>query len=100
MYIFAGYYIIFIEESISLKDKRQPLKSIIDNLRNKFKVSVAEVDFQNDIRKGAFGISAVSGDKKIIGSLSQKIEDFIEGNYPGRLIDKHIIIEDVGDLSD
>ncbi|MEK7274861.1 MAG: DUF503 domain-containing protein, partial [Candidatus Desantisbacteria bacterium] len=35
----------YIPQSHSLKDKRRVLKSIIARIRNKFNVSVSEIDF-------------------------------------------------------
>ena len=36
-----------IDDSHSLKDKRQVVKSLKDRLRHKFNVSVAEIDYQD-----------------------------------------------------
>lgn len=51
-----------IPYATSLKDKRQVCRSIIDKTRQKFNVSVAEVDTQDIHQTLTIGISVVSGD--------------------------------------
>ena len=49
---------LFIPESQSLKDKRQVLLSLKDRLREKFNLSVAEVDGQDLWQKAYWGLPA------------------------------------------
>jgi uncharacterized protein YlxP (DUF503 family) len=49
---------LFIPESQSLKDKRQVLLSLKDRLREKFNLSVAEVDGQDLWQKEYWGLPA------------------------------------------
>ena len=48
----------------SLKEKRMVVKSIVQRLKNKFNVSVGEVDEQDIHQIIVIGISAVCGDQK------------------------------------
>jgi uncharacterized protein len=64
----------------SLKDKRSIVKSLIERLRARFNVSVAEVG-QNDSRTGAvIGIAVVSNDKTHAAQQLDVIERFIRGD--------------------
>lgn len=53
---------LFIPESQSLKDKRQVLLSLKDRLREKFNLSVAEVDGQDLWQKAVLGLACVANE--------------------------------------
>jgi uncharacterized protein len=64
----------------SLKDKRSIVKSLIERLRGRFNVSVAEVG-QNDSRSGAvIGIAVVSNEKTHAAQQLDVIERFVRGD--------------------
>jgi uncharacterized protein len=64
----------------SLKDKRSIVKSLIERLRSRFNVSVAEVG-DNDSRSSAIiGIAVVSNDKTHAASQLDAVERFIRGD--------------------
>ena len=70
----------------SLKEKRMVVQSILKRLKNKFNVSVAEVedlDIHNNI---VIGISAVTNDVKHLDSIKDNIINFIEDNSDAELI--------------
>lgn len=48
--------------AVSLKDKRRIIKSLTSQVRNKFNVSVAEVDFHDVWGAAEIGVSCVSTD--------------------------------------
>ena len=61
-------------ESRSLKDKRRVVNSLKDRLRNKFNVSVAEVDGQELLQTAYLAVAQVSGDARYVrGSLQQVV---------------------------
>lgn len=64
----------------SLKDKRQVLKSLIENIRNKFNVSVAEVADNDTWRRATIGIACVSNDRGMANRILDKVVDFAESN--------------------
>ena len=53
---------LFIPESQSLKDKRQVLLSLKDRLREKFNLSVAEVDGQDLWQRAVLGLACVANE--------------------------------------
>jgi uncharacterized protein YlxP (DUF503 family) len=64
----------------SLKDKRSIVKSLIERLKARFNVSVAEVG-DNDSRSGAvIGIAVVSNDKTHAAQQLDVIERFVRGD--------------------
>ena len=64
----------------SLKEKRMVLKSIISRLRNKFNVSVSEIDYQDSHKEMAIGIVTICGTTAIADSTMENIISFIEEN--------------------
>lgn len=61
MFIAAGRFELFIPSARSLKDKRQVLRSVIQTVRNKFNVSIAEVEYQDLWQRAAVGVTCVAG---------------------------------------
>ena len=57
----------------SLKGKRKIIKSIINQLRNSFNASVAEVGSNDIYQKSEIGFSLVGNDKKMLNSKIDKI---------------------------
>lgn len=64
---------------LSLKDKRQVIESLLDQIQNQFNVSVAEVDHQDQYQKAGLAFSTVSSDSKRIDRLFDRIEKKIAG---------------------
>ena len=74
--------------SNSLKAKRWVLRSIKDRIRNKFNVSVAEVDANDLWQRSVIGIACVSNETKIINAVFDTIIDkTIVCNHSVELID-------------
>ena len=70
----------------SLKEKRMVVKSIVRRLKNKFNVSVGEVDEQDIHQIIVIGISAVCGDQKQVDSTLENLIDFVEENTDAEII--------------
>ncbi len=68
-----------LPENLSLKGKRQVLKSITTQVGNKFNVSVAEVDDQDSWQLATLGICCVSNNKRYTNEVLSKVVDFIVG---------------------
>jgi uncharacterized protein YlxP (DUF503 family) len=51
---------IFVPESRSLKAKRAALRPIVDGLRHRMKVSVAEVDHQDTWQRAAIAVALIA----------------------------------------
>ena len=66
--------------NLSMKGKRQVIKSITARVADKFKVSVAEVDDNDRWQVATIGISVVSNDNRYTNEVLSKIVDFIVGS--------------------
>ena len=67
-------------EGASLKDKRQVIRSIIERLKSRFNISIAEVGCQDVLRKAEIGLAMVSNETTHLGKLVDKVVNFIEND--------------------
>ena len=82
-----------LPENLSLKGKRQVLKSITTRVRNKFNVSVAEVDDQNLWQLATLGICCVSNNNRQTNEVLSKVVDFvIRCRFEAEILDYEIEI--------
>ena len=63
-----------LENSHSLKDKRHVVKGLKDRLRNKFNVSVAEIDYQDLWQRAVVAAVTVSSDQVQAEQVLQSVE--------------------------
>ncbi len=70
-----------LPENLSLKGKRRVLKSITSRARNKFNVSVAEVDDQDLWQLATIGICCVSNNSRYTNEVLSKVVDFIVNSH-------------------
>ena len=69
---------VIIPENHSLKGKRQVIKRIIDRVRNRFNISIAEVGDNELWQRSQLGISLVGNDRRFINSYLDRVVNFIE----------------------
>lgn len=91
MYVGVCRLTLGIPESHSLKEKRRRVRSIIERLRVRHKLSVAETGFQDTWQTAEIGISVVSGDSTIARKLIAAAIDYVETEVH----DVSIIEEDI-----
>jgi uncharacterized protein YlxP (DUF503 family) len=68
---------IFIPASTSLKDKRQILRKVTTVVRNKFNVSIAEVEYQDLWQRAALGVTCVAESMGHCRKVLQEVEKAI-----------------------
>ena len=69
---------IMIHDNSSLKGKRQALKRVIDRVKQKFNVSIAEVGENDKWQRAQVGFCVVGNDKRYVNSSLDKITNFID----------------------
>ncbi|UUX34509.1 DUF503 domain-containing protein [Fundicoccus culcitae] len=72
----------YIQDSFTLKDKRQTVKSIIDRMQNKYHIAIAEVEDLDIQNKVTFEMASISNNRKLARSILDKVHREIETNYP------------------
>ena len=70
----------------SLKEKRMIVKSITQRLKNKFNISVAEIDEQDIHQTIVIGIAGICGSAAQMDSTMENIITFIEENTDAEII--------------
>jgi uncharacterized protein YlxP (DUF503 family) len=63
---------LYVHGASSLKDKRQVLRKVVDRLRARFNVSVAEVGDHDLWQRAVVGITAVANDKSFVNEVLDK----------------------------
>ena len=71
----------------SLKEKRMIVKSLIDKTKNKFNVSISEVDEQDVHQTIVLGLACVTGTISHADSMIDSILTYIEKNIDAQIID-------------
>jgi len=81
---------LFFPNGASLKSKRQLLRSIVDKTKNRFNISVAEVEDHNLWQKATLGIAYVSLTDFQAKKTLRSIGDYIDSLGKGRISDYRI----------
>jgi uncharacterized protein YlxP (DUF503 family) len=81
---------LHLPENHSLKGKRKVIKSLVEKLRQRFEVAVAEVDDHDLWQKSQLGMALVSNDTQVLDARVSKIIQFIEDQHVVQLIDTKV----------
>lgn len=76
---------LWVESSQSLKDKRQVVRSLKDRLREKFNVSVAEIDGLDSWQNSVIAVVTVANDRTYAEQVLQAAESHAAGLLGGIL---------------
>jgi len=79
-----------VAQACSLKDKRRALKSFKDRLKNKFNVSVAEVDGADNRRWAVVAIAMAGSDRRHLEGALQQVVNTAERDRNMILVDREI----------
>ncbi len=81
---------LYLHATSSLKDKRLIIKSLKTRLRNRFNVSVTEVDHLDKWQRSSIGIALVTNDRRFIDSVFSKVLNFVLRDSRIEIIDEVI----------
>ena len=100
MFVGVARFEIFIPSSGSLKDKRQVLRKVTTVVRNKFNVSIAEVEFQDLWQRAALGVTCVAESIGHCRKVLQEVEKAIARSAidGAEIVDRSIEIVSAEDL--
>ena len=76
----VAHVTLYLDDSFSLKDKRQVVRSITARVRDKFNAGIAEVEDLNDMRVATLGIVCISNQASHADEMLATIIQFIERN--------------------
>ena len=77
-----------LEGSMSLKDKRHVVRSLIDRVRNTFNVAIAETEDLDDMRYATLTVVCVSNSAPHCDQMLATVTDFIERNVEAGVLDE------------
>ncbi len=77
MHVCAVSVELHIPQATSLKAKRSVLLSLIETVRKRFPVAIAEVGHQDTWQRTEIGISAVSGSARQVEEILNDVECYI-----------------------
>lgn len=83
---------LLIPESDSLKSKRFVLSSLKTRLRNKFNVSVAEVDHNDLWQRATLGVAMVANDRRFVDQALSQVLHFIERENGSEIVEHQLEI--------
>ena len=78
---------LVIREATSLKDKRRVVKSLRERIRNKFNVSVSEVDALDRRQMAVLGVALVTNDGAFADKVMAKVVDLVRRTGGAELVD-------------
>lgn len=71
----------------SLKEKRMVVKSILGKIKNKFNVSVSEIDAQDIHQTIVIGVAAIVAHQVQADSMAEEILGFVELNTEAEILE-------------
>jgi hypothetical protein len=78
MHIAALRVRLEITSALTLKDKRQVIRSLLDRIRNRFNVSAAETGENDSVRYAELAAAAVANERPFLDGMMAKVLDLIE----------------------
>jgi len=78
---------LMIRDAQSLKDKRRIVKSLRDRIRNRFNVSVSEVDSLDLRQQATLGIALATNDPVFADQVLAKVVDLVRATPGAVLVD-------------
>ena len=85
MHTLSAKLTFYIPHAASLKDKRQVCRSLVDKTRQRFNVSVAEVDTQDIHQILTIGLAVISGETAHAQRSLDEIIRFMEEHTDAEL---------------
>ena len=84
-----------LSDNRSLKGKRKVVRSMVDKVKSRFNVSIAEVGSNDNYQKIELGISAVGNDRRHVDSSLNHVLSYLEGLYLAQMVDTEMEIINV-----
>jgi hypothetical protein len=69
---------LHVPDSHSLKAKRAAIRPIVDGLRHRFRLSVAEVDHLDTWQRAAVAVAVVANDHRHVEEVLAEVERFVD----------------------
>jgi len=103
MLIAAALIELFLPQSESIKDRRRAARSIVDRVRQRFNVSVAEVADQDERHSICIGCVMVGIDPRHLRSGMEKVIHYVDSLGLGEVVSDDVTVvrlDEVEELED
>ena len=81
----------------SLKDKRHVLRKIIDRVKARFDVAIAEVGEGDLWQRALVGVAAVGNDRRFVNEVLDKVVGFVEGIGDAQVTGRALELQSFGE---
>ena len=81
-----------LSDNRSLKGKRKVVRSMIDKVKSRFNVSIAEVGSNDKWQKIELGITAAGNDRRHVDSTLNHVLDFVDSLYLAQIVNTEMEI--------
>jgi hypothetical protein len=98
MRIGAALIELYLPDADSLKARRRVARSVADRLRQRFRVSVAEVGDAGDRHHVRLGLALVGGEAPELRSRLDKMVRFVEALGLGELVAEDVVVARLDEL--
>jgi uncharacterized protein YlxP (DUF503 family) len=92
MLVGAALVELHVHGSQSLKQKRGVVRSIVQRLRNRFNLSVAEVGGQNTWQRVSLGLAVAGSEETVVRRQLEKALGFIENLHLAEVLGSEVEI--------
>ena len=77
MHVLAMTIDLHLPQCRSLKEKRAVVRPVVDGIRNRFAVAVAETGYQDLLQRAEIGVATVSSSAKLATEVVDEVERFV-----------------------
>jgi uncharacterized protein YlxP (DUF503 family) len=81
-----------LSENRSLKGKRKVVRSMVDKVKSRFNVAIAEVGANDKWQKIELGVCTVGNDRRYVDSSLNHILDFLDSLYVAQIVNTEMEI--------
>ena len=78
---------LLLTDNRSLKGKRKVVRSMVDKVKSRFNVSIAEVGSNDKWQKIELGISTVGNDRRHVDASLNRVLSYLESLYLAEIVE-------------
>jgi len=86
---------LYLHDNRSLKGKRKVVRSMVDKVKHRFNVAIAEIGSNDKWQKIELGVSTVGNDRRHIDASLSTVLSFLDSLYLAEIVDSQIEIFNV-----
>lgn len=97
MIVGTARIVLLLPGNDSLKGKRRILRRLVDRVRHKYNVGIAEIGDLDEHRRAVLGVAVVSNDVRHANSMLDTLLHFVEGASEVPVSERRIELLNLGD---